>query len=651
MLEDGGEGVNEESIHQSIDKAANILTAEKDSDDSSSAKSSSSTGSSSSSSSSGTTGSSSSSEASWSPQYDVDLANEDDTEHARPVNNYGGGCRGCFRSVIYAPRDFVEWVRFLCRTFGFKFIFMLFLVQHVTKGFVGGGGASGLVGLPAPYLYKQLGVDAARVQTLRAVSASPWSLKSAIGFTSDVFPIYGYNKSPYIVIVTVAALFAYAILGFGWPMSAELMTGLLFIMMFQIATSDLLTEAKYAEKLKQHPKHGPALMSFVWGGIFLFQMLTSVIAGELVEYKPEASYLVCILPVAMLLPFTIKGWLGETRAAAPNQRQCIRADVNKVRQQKKLFALSVIISAVSLITSIMGIADVPGYIEGPIIGVLAICVLIGFYKLTEPVIFKVQTFFFVQHICTLSIESATFYFFTNTPEQYPEGPHFSPMFYVTGVGLVSSAFSVVGIMLYNKYMKNWKYRTVFMGTNILFMCVNLSMVLVYTRANLSIGIPDTVFFLGSDVFVQIVQQWTWIPGIVILSQLCPDGVEATMYAILAGTQNLGSSLGAYLGAFLLKSLDITPKGEPNESAAFDNLWIAAVISTVLPCVPLLLVRVLIPDARQTDRLLPAGRAAAASRAGGVNYAQLDEPGTELGDLTVTLHNDTEDDHGETSEST
>jgi hypothetical protein len=31
--------------------------------------------------------------------------------------------------------------------------------------------------------------------------------------------------------------------------------------------TDLLSEAKYAEKLQSHPAKGPSLMSFVWGGM------------------------------------------------------------------------------------------------------------------------------------------------------------------------------------------------------------------------------------------------------------------------------------------------------------------------------------------------------------------------------------------------
>ena len=205
-------------------------------------------------------------------------------------------------------------------------------------------------------------------------------------------------------------------------------------------------------------------------------------------------------------------------------------------------------------------------------------------------------------MCTISIESASFYFFTDTIDQYPNGPHFSPFFYVTIMGAVGAIFSLIGVYIYNKYMKNWKYRTLFTINNLIFMIVNLTNIIVYKRWNLTLGISDKLFVLGADAFQEVVAKWNWLPGIVILSQMCPDGVEATMYALLAGAQNFGSNLASYAGAYVLTLLKVQPNGSINEEHQFENLWIAALISSVLPCLPLILIPYLIPDCRQTDRL-------------------------------------------------
>lgn len=50
------------------------------------------------------------------------------------------------------------------------------------------------------------------------------------------------------------------------------------------------------------------------------------------------------------------------------------------------------------------------------------------------------------------------------------------------------------------------------------------------------------------------------PGVVILSQLCPPGLEATMYALLAGCHNLGGTIASATGAWVLQVLEVQPAG-------------------------------------------------------------------------------------------
>lgn len=158
-------------------------------------------------------------------------------------------------------------------------------------------------------------------------------------------------------------------------------------------------------------------------------------------------------------------------------------------------------------------------------------------------------------------------------------------------------------MIYNKYMKEWTYQWLLLMSNLLISVLSLFDIVMFTRYNVVLGIPDHVFVLGSSVASTIISQWQWMPGIVMLSQLCPKGMEATMYALLAGCHNLGNTLSEYLGAYILEWLSIQPSGVENEARQFDNLWIAAVIATVLPTLTLCLIPFMIPDAKQTDKLL------------------------------------------------
>ena len=53
-------------------------------------------------------------------------------------------------------------------------------------------------------------------------------------------------------------------------------------------------------------------------------------------------------------------------------------------------------------------------------------ILAGFTVFLRPIIAKMNLFFFTQNVCSVSVHGAAFYFFTDTAEEFPTGPHFKP---------------------------------------------------------------------------------------------------------------------------------------------------------------------------------------------------------------------------------
>lgn len=230
----------------------------------------------------------------------------------------------------------------------------------------------------------------------------------------------------------------------------------------------------------------------------------------------------------------------------------------------------------------------------------------------RPSIARVHAFFFLQNAFHNITQGASFYFFTDNERQFPEGPHFSPRFFVTTIGMVASVFSFLGMVFYSRFTKGWKHRPMFVGASLAYAAVNCLSVIVFTRFNLWLNIPDYVFMLVCSAMQSAINQLNWMPQTVMVAQLCPAGLESVMYALIVGSMNLGTAVSGYVGAYLLHELGVRPTGADGEGAQFDNLGKCALISAVGPCVPLLLVRVLIPDAHQTDRLLEGGDAASAT---------------------------------------
>ena len=69
-----------------------------------------------------------------------------------------------------------------------------------------------------------------------------------------------------------------------------------------------------------------------------------------------------------------------------------------------------------------------------------------------------------------------------------------------------------------------------------------------------------------------------MPFLILSGQLCPPGIEGTLFALFMSINNLGSTLGSFLGAALASALNIS-------TAQFDNLALglgAQLIGTLLP---------------------------------------------------------------------
>jgi len=230
-------------------------------------------------------------------------------------------------------------------------------------------------------------------------------------------------------------------------------------------------------------------------------------------------------------------------------------------------------------------------------------VLVACAVLLQPVLAKAISFFIIVTAVSPQISGASFYFFTDTAVQYPEGPHFSPTFYTSVQGSIAQACGLLGIVIYKVFMDNCSYQRIFLISSFAVAGFSLVDAFVFARLNVKVGIPDQVFVITTSVLESVVQQWQDMPSIVIISQLCPEGMEAVVFALVNSSFNIGGMVGANTGALLLQWLKCEPSGEDSESAQFEYLWLAAVLNSVMQVIPLVLMRWLIPHCRQTEKIM------------------------------------------------
>mmetsp|Transcript_88860 Transcript_88860/g.153917 ORF Transcript_88860/g.153917 Transcript_88860/m.153917 type:complete len:758 (+) Transcript_88860:105-2378(+) len=509
------------------------------------------------------------------------------------------------RGITKIPQGFgIAWFAALRANYGTSLLLLLFAAQHVLKGVVQQFQAATVM-----WVFRDYRVSGPRMQVYTSVSNSAWALKPLIGLVSDLVPVWGLHKAPYVVLASTVGVVCTSAIGFSTcdSMSVVAIVGCLFGMSLQASTCDLLSEAKYSEHLAEKPAFGPDLLTYVWGGISTGNIIAICSVGWLIQnFGPRSVFLACVAPSSAILYPTLFNYFEETPVDAVQQAR-VRAFFFK---QKEVIWLCVLMFFCTVLLTITGATTLSHRLHFIVAVSVLLILLPSFHIVLRPEIAKVNTFFVLQAALGIGINGATFYFYTDKPEQFPEGPHFSAWFFTTTLGLVSASMSLLGLGTYNRYMKDWTYRSLILFCNTVVTCLSLMDIVMYTRTNVKVGIPDVVFVLGSSVCTIVIRQWQWMPGMVIMSQLCPSGMEATMFALLAGCANIGNTIADYIGAYVLEVLHVHPTGAADEGHQFDNLWKASAIATMMPAVTILLVPFLIPQAKQTDKLLVANRSSA-----------------------------------------
>eukprot|EP00933_Yihiella_yeosuensis_P045775 TRINITY_DN4119_c0_g2_i1.p1 TRINITY_DN4119_c0_g2~~TRINITY_DN4119_c0_g2_i1.p1 ORF type:complete len:560 (-),score=62.74 TRINITY_DN4119_c0_g2_i1:206-1885(-) len=498
-----------------------------------------------------------------------------------------------------SPNDWLD-IRKLCSAFGYQLVALLFVHQHLQKGFL-----SAWTGAGIPYIFKEYAVPAGRVQVLNGVSRLPWAMKPIVGMASDMFPVLGYNRVPYIVATCAVGIAACAAVGFSTTMTLPLAVLVIcfFCTELQYSTCDLLSEAKYAEHIQKHPSQGSALLSYVWFGLGVGGLIATLMSGFVIDtYGPRSMFSSgCIMMLPLFVPIVCGFWQEKKKS----DEEVAQERKNALKHPETIFLCGVMALA-TLTMTYTGVFIENVWITFTVSLTVAIIVLASFSIVLSPLIARVNAFALINSACCMSIGGASFYFFTDTPKEYPEGPHFDPYFFNTVLGVAGSVISLLGILFYQRFMSHWKYRSMIMFTNIMIFFLYLSDAVLYSRLNLKLGIPDKAFVLTTGALETIVAQWQWMPSVLVFSYLCPKGSEATMYALLAGCSNLGSVIASNNGALLLHLLGCHPRGAPMESAQFKNLWLASLIGTVFPFLTTLFTVRLFPNCRQNEQILEGG---------------------------------------------
>ena len=185
----------------------------------------------------------------------------------------------------------------------------------------------------------------------------------------------------------------------------------------------------------------------------------------------------------------------------------------------------------------------------------SLCRLITF--LSQKKVFFPIFFLFLLTIRPSS-NQAIFYFYTNVLNFAPD--------FIGILQFIHSAGSILGIFIYNKYFKNVSYKKFFITTTIIYVILDLSQIILVSRFNEKLGIPNKVFCFIDSFMTDFMMELNLFPVLIIACRLSPKKIEGTMYALMMSIYNFSGIIGNQLGGGLMIYLGITEK-------SFDNLYL------------------------------------------------------------------------------
>ncbi|WP_239651636.1 folate/biopterin family MFS transporter [Neosynechococcus sphagnicola] len=384
-------------------------------------------------------------------------------------------------------------------------------------------GILGLARLAVSFFLKdELSLGPAEVSALLGIVAIPWMIKPAFGFLSDGLPIWGYRRRPYLVLSGIFGALSWICLA-TVVHSAWAATLAIALSSLSIAVSDVIVDSLVVERARQESLSAAgSLQSLCWGASALGGLITAYFSGSLLQHF--STHTVFAMTASFPLLVSLGAWLiTETRVTEPPNWVVVGQQLRQLRQ-----------------------------------------------ALSQKEIWMPTAFLFLWQ-ATPTAESAFFFFNTNELGFEPE--------FLGRVRLVTSVAALLGIWVFQRFLKTVPFRVIFGWSTVLSACLGMTMLILVTHVNRTLGIDDHWFSLGDSLVLTVMGQIAYMPVLVLAARLCPPGVEATLFALLMSITNLAALLSYEMGAVLTHWLGI------NETN-FQALWLLVVITNLSTLLPL-----------------------------------------------------------------
>ncbi|KAE8658352.1 Folate-biopterin transporter 1 [Hibiscus syriacus] len=365
------------------------------------------------------------------------------------------------------------------------------------------------------YLKDNLHLDPAETAVITGFSALPWLVKPLYGFIGDSIPLFGYRRRSYLVL-----------------------SGLLGALSWSLMAT--FVDSKYVIHLK--------ITISIDGSLGFYDFFVSDGGLGFDMYSKLATFLIQTVYISNLCkrilpdPFPIFVVDSMVVERSRGESQSVSASLQSLCWGSAAFG--------GIVSSYFSGSLVDAYGVRFVFGVTALLPLITSIVavlVKEQCVIGPSRFLCLQHF--VSPTKGSFDFSTNKLGFTPE--------FLGRVNLVTSGASLVGVGLYNGFLKNVPLRKIFLATTISGSILGMTQVFLVTGLNRKFGMSDEWFTMGDSLILTVLSQASFMPVLVLAAKLCPEGMEATLFATLMSISNGGNVLGGLIGAGLTKAFGIT----------------------------------------------------------------------------------------------
>jgi folate/biopterin transporter len=384
-------------------------------------------------------------------------------------------------------------------------------------------GLSSLSDLAVSYMYKDdFHMNPAAVSLANSIVSIPWMIKPVWGFTSDCFPIYGLRRMPYLLLFSSLGICTWM-----WLSVAHSAVEAVLILLFNsmcAAFCNVIGEALVVEESQRNRGDQNKASKFITTFFAIRSIgiiVTSYLSGALIEILSVRT----IFCITAFCPALVLICATSLREEAQSAHQDL-----KISDQLKEF----------------------------------------WRFLTRREVMMPVGFIFL-FMSTPYCGDAMFFYYTNHLNFGPE--------FMGRLKMVQGFASLTGVIVYNQWLKDVSFKSIIISTSVIYAVVSSSQLLLVTRLNLALGIPDFVFCLASGFLQVALGELNSMPLLVLCARLCPKNIEGTIYAFLMSVINLGSMVSMQLGSLLMLLLGIN-------QTHFAMLWLLILIANVTALMPL-----------------------------------------------------------------